>query len=54
MNAEIWASVGTIVATLVLVIVPGLIYTWYALEHVIDDEKSYARVIAKSNGGTLN
>jgi hypothetical protein len=37
MNAEIWASVGTIVATLVLFIVPGLVYTWYALEHLLDD-----------------
>ncbi len=34
MNAEIWASVGTIVATLVLLVVPGLVYTWYALEHL--------------------
>jgi hypothetical protein len=52
MNAEIWASIGTIVATLVLFIVPGLLYTWYALEHVIEDKRSYERVIAKSNGGT--
>ena len=52
MNAEIWATIGTIAATLVLFIVPGLIYTWYALDHLIDDERSYARVIAKSNGGT--
>lgn len=49
MNAEIWATVGTIVATLVLFIVPGLTYTWYAHEYLIDDKKSYARVIAKSN-----
>jgi hypothetical protein len=52
MNAEVWASVGTIIATLVFVVVPGVIYTWYALEHVIDDRKSYAGVIAKSNGGS--
>jgi hypothetical protein len=52
MNAELWASVGTIVATLALVVVPGLVYTWYALEHMIGDRKSYAAVVAKSNGGT--
>jgi len=50
MNAEIWESIGTIVATLVLFIIPGLIYTWYALEHMIGDKKSYESVIAKSNG----
>jgi hypothetical protein len=44
MNAEIWATIGTIVATLVLFIVPGFIYTWYALEHLIDDKRSYPRV----------
>ena len=38
---------------LVLFIVPGLIYTWYALEHLIDDKRSYARVIAEGNGGTM-
>ena len=54
MNADIWAIIGTTVATLVLFIVPGLIYTWYALEHLIDDKKSYARVIAKSDGGTVH
>jgi len=52
MDAEIWASIGTVVATLLLVVVPGLVYTWYALEHVIEDERSYEHVIAKSNGGT--
>jgi hypothetical protein len=51
MNAEIWATVGTTVATLLLFVVPGLVYTWYALDHMIGDKKSYERVIAKSNGG---
>jgi hypothetical protein len=51
MSAEIWAIVGTILATLALFIVPGLFYTWYALEHLIDDGTSYERVVAKSNGG---
>jgi hypothetical protein len=50
MNAEIWAFLGTIVATLVLLIVPGLAYTWYALEHLIGDRESYVTVIARSDG----
>jgi hypothetical protein len=53
MNTELWATIGTTIAVLVLVIVPGLIYTWYALEHLIGDEKSYAHVIAKSARGTV-
>ena len=52
MNTEIWASIGTILATLVLFIVPALVYTWYAFEHLIGDKNSYAQVIAKSNSGT--
>ena len=54
MNAEIWATFGTIAGTLLLLIGPGLIYTWYALEHLIDDKNSYERVIAKSNRGTAH
>jgi hypothetical protein len=52
MKAEIWASVGTIVATLALFIVPGLVYAWYVLEHLIGDKRSYARVIASGDGGS--
>ena len=51
MDAEIWASIGTIVATLVLFIVPGLIYTWYVLDCLIGDKDSYESVIAEINGG---
>ena len=43
MSAEIWASVGTIVATLVLLVVPGLVYTWYALEHLYTLEEGTER-----------
>ena len=53
MNADIWAIIGTTVATLLLFIAPVLIYTWYAVEHLIGDKKSYAHAIAKSNGGTV-
>lgn len=40
MNTEIWASIGTIAVTVALLIVPGLVYTWYALEHLIGDRES--------------
>jgi hypothetical protein len=42
MNTELWATIGTILATFALFIVPGLVHTWYGLEHVIGDKKSYA------------
>jgi hypothetical protein len=47
MSAEIWESVGTVLATLVLFIVPGLVYTWYALEHIGPE-----REVGRSNPGT--
>jgi hypothetical protein len=43
MNTETWASIGTMIATLTFFIVPGLVYSWYALELVMGDKKSYAR-----------
>jgi hypothetical protein len=30
----------------VLLLVPGLVYAWYLLDEWIDDDESYARVIA--------
>jgi hypothetical protein len=49
MDTEIWAAIGTTIATLVLFIIPGVVYTWYALEHMIGDKESYASVVAQSN-----
>lgn len=43
-NAELWASVGTVILT-VLLLVPGIVYAWYVLEGWIDDGDSYAHVI---------
>jgi hypothetical protein len=34
MNLEIWCTVGTIIATLLLVVVPGVVYSWYALAYI--------------------
>jgi hypothetical protein len=32
MSAEVWASIGTVVATLLFVVVPGVLYAWYVLD----------------------
>jgi hypothetical protein len=45
-TGDLWTVIGTTIATVVLVLVPGVVYAWYALESWIDDDKSYARVIA--------
>ena len=47
MNAETWATIGTIVVTLVFLVVPTLVYAWYVLDRWIGDEESYARVMAE-------
>ncbi len=46
MNAEIWASIGTAVATVVFLVVPVLVYAWYALDEWIGDRDSYENVVA--------
>jgi phosphate/sulfate permease len=53
MNAEWWSVLGTILATLVFAIVPGVLYAYYLLERWIDDKASYERVmldVAKTRG----
>jgi hypothetical protein len=45
-SAELWAAVGTTIATVVFLLVPGVIAAWYVLESWIDDGDSYTRVIA--------
>jgi hypothetical protein len=45
-NAEISATLGTAIATLVLLVLPTVAYAYYVLEHWIDDRDSYQRVIA--------
>jgi hypothetical protein len=45
MTTEIWASIGVSAATVLLFIVPPLVYAWYALEQMIGDTRSYERVI---------
>jgi hypothetical protein len=45
-TGDLWTVIGTTIATVVLVLVPSVVYAWYALESWIDDDKSYGRVIA--------
>jgi hypothetical protein len=42
-NAELWATLGTAIA-IVLLLAPGIVYAWYVLESWIDDDHSYAHV----------
>lgn len=42
-NVELWASVGTVILT-VLLLAPGIVYAWYVLESWIGDGHSYAHV----------
>lgn len=45
LNAQAWAIVATTIGTLIL-LVPGVVYTWYLLENWIDDDESYAKAIS--------
>ena len=38
--------IGSTLFTVVFLLVPGLVYSWYVLEDWIGDNESYARVIA--------
>jgi hypothetical protein len=44
MNAEVWASIGTVIATLLLVVVPGVVYAWYVLDLWIGGGDGYPDV----------
>jgi hypothetical protein len=45
-SADLWVVIGTTLVTVVFLLVPGLVFSWYALDSMIDDDESYARVIA--------
>ena len=46
-SSGLWAALGTVVGTFVLLIAPGVMYAWYVLEHWIGDNESYASVISE-------
>ena len=41
MSTEAWAAVGTTIATLVLFVIPSVVYAYYVLELWIADPDSY-------------
>jgi hypothetical protein len=43
-SAEVWASIGTTIA-IVLMLVPGIVYAGFVLEGWIGDDDSYAKVM---------
>jgi hypothetical protein len=45
-DADVWMVIGTTLVTVVFLLVPGLVFSWYALKTWIDDDESYTRVIA--------
>ena len=45
-TADFWALFWTTLATVVFLLLPGVVYAYYVLERWIDDDRSYARVIA--------
>jgi hypothetical protein len=52
MNAEIWASIGTVLATLLLVVIPTIVYAYYTLEEWIGDRRSYEPVVTLVANGS--
>jgi hypothetical protein len=44
MNAEIWATVGTILGTILFLVVPGVAYAYYVLEVWIGGADTYPEV----------
>ncbi len=51
MNAELWSVVGTIVATGLFLVVPGVVYAWYVIEVWIGSRASYEPVMRAVDGG---
>ena len=52
MSTELWAALGTSIATMVFLLIPGLVYAYFVLESWIADPDSYARVVASvAEGG---
>lgn len=46
MSTDLWAALGTAIATLVFLVIPVLVAAYYGLESWIDDPESYRRVMA--------
>jgi hypothetical protein len=44
MTVELWAALGTIIGTLVLVVAPGLLYAWAVLDGWVGGGDRYPEV----------
>jgi hypothetical protein len=44
-NAEWWSAIGTVLATIILIVIPGVVYAYYVLDVWIADATSYATVM---------
>lgn len=42
--SDVWLGIGTAAVTLLLLIVPVLVYGWYLLEDMVGDDASYEPV----------
>jgi hypothetical protein len=51
MSTDLWLALGTTIATLVLLVIPGVVYAYDVLESWIGDPESYGRVIAAVESG---
>jgi hypothetical protein len=49
-TADFWVLFWTILVTAVFLLVPGAVYAYYVLDRWIDDDDSYARVMASAEG----
>lgn len=45
MNAEWWSVIGTVVATLILIVIPGVVYAYFVLDRMIADPNRYMTVM---------
>lgn len=46
LTADFWALFWTALATIVFLLLPGVVYAYYVLASWIDDDDSYAPVMA--------
>jgi hypothetical protein len=49
-TADVWALFWTALVTAVFLLVPSVVYVYYLLERWIEDDDSYARVMASVDG----
>ena len=51
MSTDLWVALGTSIATVVLLVIPVVVYAYDVLDSWIGDPASYDRVIAAVESG---